>query len=233
MLAPNSIPRPKTSAVLLSPRNAFQWKWFWYYLSRDGADSPFPDVLNIGCSNDPVEFGEWAVHADLDDWSAYHKHFVQLDVQNMPQCEDQSFGMVILGDVLEHIPDTQAALDELMRVCRVGGFIVLTIFEEWRLPGDGQWIVEGQSQGDSESIKQGAKDRLDFQATHYPGMISVDDDEHPHLCHINQFTSEDIDHMVSYCVQKGFVPLEALKMFETMHEGHPIYNWLICLGRVK
>jgi len=52
---------------------------------------------------------------------------LKLDIANMPTMADQSFDLVIACDVLEHIPDDKAALTEIFRILRPGGFVILTV----------------------------------------------------------------------------------------------------------
>ncbi|HEX6786115.1 MAG TPA: class I SAM-dependent methyltransferase, partial [Acidimicrobiales bacterium] len=51
---------------------------------------------------------------------------VQGDGTRLP-FEDGAFDRVIASEVLEHIPDDQAALDELARVLRPGGTMAVTV----------------------------------------------------------------------------------------------------------
>jgi len=73
-------------------------------------------ILNVGCDEDPVmlkyRFG--AVNFDIYN---HEKGTVDIvgDIRNMP-FPDNSFDIVVAGDILEHIPDYMKAISELRRV---------------------------------------------------------------------------------------------------------------------
>jgi hypothetical protein len=68
---------------------------------------------------------------------------------------------------------------------------------------------------------------------HYPEMGLADDDETPHLIHINAFTDADVRGLMGEAAQAGFVTVEALKVPEGRHEGHTWKNWLIAMRRAR
>jgi len=59
-------------------------------------------------------------HAGLD------PHLQQADVMSLPY-EDQSFDVVMAAHVLEHLPDPQRALAEMVRVLKPGGMVFLCV----------------------------------------------------------------------------------------------------------
>lgn len=59
-------------------------------------------------------------HAGLD------PHLQQADVMSLPY-EDQSFDVVMAAHVLEHLPDPQSALAEMVRVLKPGGMVFLCV----------------------------------------------------------------------------------------------------------
>ncbi|MBS9718518.1 class I SAM-dependent methyltransferase [Pseudohalocynthiibacter aestuariivivens] len=59
-------------------------------------------------------------HAGLD------PHLQQADVLSLPY-EDQSFDVVMAAHVLEHLPDPQRALAEMVRVLKPGGMVFLCV----------------------------------------------------------------------------------------------------------
>jgi SAM-dependent methyltransferase len=214
-----------------SPRVEFQWKYF--EATTRAPDGALPNVLNIGCANDPIDLEDGAFHFDMDDWTYKHKWFRQGDAHNLP-FGDKSFMCVILGDILEHVVDPLVVTQEAARVTAIGGILVLTVFEEWRLPGPGQWIEESHKIADEENVKMGYEDREHYQRDLYPERIGVDDDEVPHLSHINQFDDSDMVDMINWLIlPKEFTLLEASKVREENHEGHDWFNWLIAFRRIK
>ena len=215
-------------------RVRFQWKYIEMVTS--GVTIPeLPHILNIGCADDPIQLCNLALHVDIDDWSYMHKHFYQADAHKLPDKWERLFKLVVLGDVLEHVLDPMAVTAEAMRVTSVGGYLMMTVFEEWRLPGPGQWIEESHVIADAENVKMGYKDREDYQQIHYPKRIGVpDDDKTPHLCHINQFTDAEMNDMVRWVVHTDeFRLLEGVKHFELKFEGHDWYNWLFAFERLR
>jgi len=195
-------------------------------------DKDWPSVLNIGCADDPLFFGDGAVHFDIDDWSYKHKHFVQGDAHELT-FDDKMFDTVIAGDILEHALDPEKIIREACRVC--SRHLVLTVFEEWKLPGPGQWIKEGAENSEIESQALGYEGREDYQNKVYPKRIGVSDDEIPHLIHINQFTDEDMLDMNTMIRALGFRVREFSKVREAFHEPseRPFYNWLGAYERIE
>jgi SAM-dependent methyltransferase len=206
---------------------SFQWK---YYMMVPHVEPPI--VLNIGSANDPLEFGSYAMHFDIDDWTAEHKWFTQGDAHKLP-FPDRSYQLVVLGDIMEHVVDPMKVTDEALRVTAVGGYMVATIFEEWRLSGPGQHIEEGTLSARKHSQLLGYADEEDYQAKVNATRIGFSNDELPHLFHINQFVDSDIEGMISWALRNGDVKLvEAVKAFEVTHDGHDIYNWLVAFQRL-
>jgi len=212
-----------------SPRVEFQWKYF--EMTSIAPNGGVPNTLNIGCADDPTFFAEGAYHVDIDDWSYKHKWFKQSDAHELP-FEDKSFAYVVLGDILEHVIDPNKVTQEAMRVTALGGVLVLTIFEEWRMPGPGQWIEEAHKIADTENVEMGYEDREDYQRKIYPERIGVPDEgELSHLCHINQFKDGDIVDLVGGVVSTGeFTVLENIKVPEIDQEWS---NWLIAFRRMR
>ena len=208
-----------------SPRMAFQMRYFTLAPKTDP-----PSVLNVGCSTDPLGFGEGAMHFDIDDWSKHHKYFTQGDVHQLP-FPDQAYHTVLLGDVLEHVTDPQKAVVECARVAQVR--FIMTVFEEWRLPGLGQHIEAGQELARKTVAAEGFESNMKKHESQFPTVVLANDDETPLLCHINQFSDADIDACVARVQAVGFKIVEYRKAYEARHEGHPWYNWLVCMERTS
>lgn len=212
-----------------SPRMIFQWRYVDDVIAKHPEEQP-PSILNIGCASDPLDFADRAHHFDLDDWSMSHKRFTQGDAHALPY-DDATWRLVMLGDIMEHVLDPEKVLSEACRVSKE--LVVLTIFEEWKLPGPGQWIEEGQQGSDIESRRLGYVDRLDYQKRVNPLTVTYDDTVLPHLIHINQFTDLDMFDLLKQAYWLGFVTETYIKAFEVKHEDHRIFNWLICLRRME
>lgn len=104
--------------ALLAPRLRFQLEWV------------VGSILDVGCGEEPVEFMGDVVRLDLEPQRT-DDLFVQADAGCLPFC-DRSFDTVVLGDILEHVPDPAAVVREAARVAAYR--IVATIMEELRLP---------------------------------------------------------------------------------------------------
>ncbi len=224
----------KGNPTFSAPRMCFQWFWFnKISLSMNGSR---PQVLNIGCADDPTYFGSSALHYDMDDWSAVHDWFQQGDAADLP-FEDQSFELTMMGDIHEHMA---APLEGSLESARVSSkYVVWSIFEELRLPEPGQHIALGQRHSDEASQRDGYEDRFDAQAKISPERIGVPDDlDTPHLSHINRLTDQDIDEYIEAVLPLGFELLVAAKLLEvsselkTLGRHHDWWNWLVAFERV-
>lgn len=56
---------------------------------------------------------------------AMHVDFIQADAQKLPFA-NESFDAVVSCETIEHLPDPQAGLNQMARVCRSGGMLYLT-----------------------------------------------------------------------------------------------------------
>jgi SAM-dependent methyltransferase len=117
---------------------------------------PGSRVLDLGCGEGrhavaaARDAGE-VVGVDLDpdrlraareDYDTYAEgtpgSFLRGDALSLPFADD-AFDVVVCSEVLEHIPDYEAALGELRRVCRPGGTLAVSVPREgpervcWRL----------------------------------------------------------------------------------------------------
>lgn len=166
---------------------------------NEAAVAPAGSVLNIGCGDDPVGLGASAVHVDIDVWS--HPNFVQADCCKPLPFADKEFHTAVLGDVLEHCYDPDAAMRHAARVARR---LVCTIPEEVALPTVGQHVELGTKQRadgyrayygyegtDEEVIDQQKREQG-------PGYVrSVMESELPHDGHINRFDEAWVDRLVA------------------------------------
>ena len=212
----------------------FQWHWFDQISSSPNGRRP--SILNIGCADDPAYFGDNAFHYDLDDWSKTHDWFQQGNAEDLPFA-DQSFELVIMGDIHEHMKNP---LKGSLEAARVGSkYVIWSIFEELRLPSPGQHIKIGQELSDESSRRDGWADRFDAQEQISPDRVGYPDDEDtPHLSHINSFVDSDIDDLIEKVLEQDFRLLVAAKLREVPEEldtggrHHDWWNWLVAFERV-
>jgi hypothetical protein len=175
-------------------------------------------ILNLGCGANPCGFtGPQVTHFDIDRWR--YPRMVVGDAHHLP-FRDNAFSSTVCGDVFEHLLHPDVCLREMRRVSPK---IVLTVFEEWRLPGEGQWVKR------SEEISG------DLEAGYVPylqsGSLMERYSEHlmPHGRHINQFTLPGLRRLFRSCGLWVVVQQESCPGY---HEGHPMKNWMFVLRRV-
>ena len=66
---------------------------------------------------------------------------VQSDALSLP-FEDGSFDRIIASEVMEHIPDDEAAMRELHRILKPGGIVAVTVPRRW--PEQVCWLLSSQ-----------------------------------------------------------------------------------------
>jgi len=153
-----------------------------------GNSAKYPS-LNIGCCDNPVDLSEDIfINFDMDGWTGFRR-FVQGDAQFLP-FSDRSFDTVVMGDIVEHLEHPLETVIEAARV--TNRVLVMTIFEEWRLPGYGQHIKLGRQIADAETRKHGYEDYPDMHRKTSKGRLRECEFDISHICHINQFTEADI-----------------------------------------
>lgn len=95
------------------------------------------DCLDIGSDNGVISYllrqrgGCWqSVDLDAQSVSAMHELLhsgvYRIDAQTLPFRDDQ-FDRVVIVDFLEHIPNDQAWIDELFRVVKPGGKVIINV----------------------------------------------------------------------------------------------------------
>lgn len=192
-------------------RIEFQKKWF------------SGNVLNIGCGDDPAEFGASATHLDIDLWNL--PNFVQGDCHSLPFA-DGSFDTAILGDILEHCTIPELAVQE---ACRVARRVVITVPEELALPSVGTHVALGLKQrADHYRAFHGYVAEMsdeDVIVAHKrtdPRFVEAfSESEVPHDGHINRFDDAWINRLIA-CSGKS------VKEYLKEPEGSWV-NWLIVL----
>lgn len=181
---------------------------------KEHAEMP---MLNIGVGGNPGEFsGPDIFHIDLDRWN--YRNCIQGDAIALPFRND-SFRSVVCGDVLEHMEDPLTALCEMHRVAPK---IVLTTFQEWRLPGVGQFKEEGNkilARVDAAYIPY--RENGTFLDAYPDSRVS-------HVPHINQWSREWLLELFT----AARLIVESFKIIVSgIHEGNPLVNYLYLLRR--
>ena len=69
-------------------------------------------------------------HADLDDLSCRNWALSAMDITALPFA-DNSFDVVICSEVLEHIPDDDKAVSELIRIVKPGKTLAVSVPRAW------------------------------------------------------------------------------------------------------
>jgi len=200
--------------------------------------APKGKLLNVGCADDPAGLVDRAVpfglgldviQYDYDRWP--HQQGVQGDAHYLPFASKSVAGVVI-GDVHEHLLNPMLATLEAARVAQ--WYVILTIFEEWRLPwGHGQNVEGGYEIAQADTRAAGYTDYDTYMAEAFPQVAMRSDLEHSHHFHINAFTDADIQKHVEavLALGEGWRCVNYLKCPEAIHEDHQWYNWLITFER--
>jgi SAM-dependent methyltransferase len=144
-LAQRSEPRPSLSpevvrAIRRSRRNPRPTQFDYLHVRRLNADltSAFArvargavDVLDVFCGSRPYEDllpdGSRCIGFDIDN------HYGVADVvgADFLPFEDASFDLVLCTEAFQYVPDPQAGVDELRRVLRPGGAVVIAVPFVW------------------------------------------------------------------------------------------------------
>ena len=78
---------------------------------------PFLDCTGIDVSGSAIEFASGNYHLE-------NLHFEVSDARSF-KCSDNSFSIVASFDCLEHVPDLDVTLNELMRVVKPGSYLII------------------------------------------------------------------------------------------------------------
>ena len=122
-------------------RQLYEHHWWWRareafvidVLERHAPASGFGEVLDVGCGDglflDGLDRFGTARGLELDarlvsEARAHRIHLGPLDARYSPETQ---FGLVTMLDVLEHIDDDAAALEQVRRVLEPGGTLVVTV----------------------------------------------------------------------------------------------------------
>lgn len=69
---------------------------------------------------------EWALNRARQELDGSNIRLDQGDIYNLPY-QDEEFDKIILSEVLEHLPDDVNALQEVKRVLKLGGILLITV----------------------------------------------------------------------------------------------------------
>lgn len=176
-------------------------------------------LLDVGCAT-----GEYtdvmapgfeqvdAIDIELDRLAVYaqdHPANVTLHTQSVTVLEfaDDSFDVVTLIEVLEHLPDTAAALAEIERVLRPGGHLLLTTPNRW-------WPFE------QHGVPMG-KRRLPGPAL--PGLTWVKP-LHRRLCRTGAFTRADLSAMGAEAGLRLTGVAYMMPPLDSLPDGHSLHR---------
>lgn len=120
--------------------------------SASGADSPLPvRVLDLGCGTgitlDGLSPERWAVGMDISPAALAFcrrrsiSRLVRSPAESLP-VRSAAFHAVLALDLLEHTGDDRAVIDEIVRVLRPGGVLILTV-----PAGPGLWSEHDRALG--------------------------------------------------------------------------------------
>lgn len=182
----------------------------------------FGRILDVGC-NDGVIFND-TPHApnchglDLDTWKPrYGLGFTQGDASALP-FQDKEFDCVVLGEILEHVPDPVKVLKEARRVARGSVFISVPNEHNWSEKFQPMMPLADKIKSENSTVeKLAAKSTTDL--AHCGG--AVDEKTNPHLWHIRYYT---LDMLCEHLDKAGL----RYKIELLQYEG-----WSFFMGMVK
>jgi SAM-dependent methyltransferase len=96
------------------------------------------DLLDLGCGNVPLyeTYKDFITNVTCVDWAQNHPNHIHIDfifdlTEPIP-LDSSSYGTIILSDVLEHIPNPQNLWNEMSRLLKAeGNLIINTPFFYW------------------------------------------------------------------------------------------------------
>jgi SAM-dependent methyltransferase len=92
------------------------------------------DVLDVGCGNRPyAHLLSQAKSYTAYDFDAKYSLPDIVGVANRLPFRDASFDSILCTQLLEHVTEPQATLQEIQRVLRKGGHLLLSAPQSWRL----------------------------------------------------------------------------------------------------
>ena len=149
-------------------------------------------ILDIGCERGELWkiFGTKDVTGiDCDAWNPEHIKFVQGFAEDLP-FEDNEFDTVILGDILEHVKDTDIVVKEAFRVCK--NKLIITVPDEYHYKGIKPFY--GKKEALNPKIDPGGYEQ--YLLSKQKDSHLTDDDEFPHLWHVRYFNKSMFVQMI-------------------------------------
>ena len=138
---------------------------------------------------------DWLHSMDIDHWNL--PNFTRGDICRMP-FEDNEFDTVVMGDVLEHIPDAIGALKEADRVSKSN--IVIT------LPNEYQWDERLSPFGNTElTEEQVINATLNHPSQYAKCLDYVSEKEFRHIPHVHTFDFFTIHRLLSKGLSKHYM----------------------------
>ena len=129
--------------VLYASREVGQGSWLMAQLIADKYTEFIPKyvkgrILDLGCGSVPL-FGLYKSFMSENicvDWdkSIHQNQYldISMDISKPLPFPDDSFDTIICSDVLEHIFEPKNVIEEMIRVCKDNGFIILNVpFDYW------------------------------------------------------------------------------------------------------
>lgn len=116
----------KRISKLFSRQN--QYKWLMHEINRINIIAKRQRVLNIGAGGEIAKRISKLENAEITslDCGEKKKPDVIADARDMYMFDKNSFDIVFLMDVIEHIPEPHKAISEVFRVLKKGGTLVLS-----------------------------------------------------------------------------------------------------------
>lgn len=125
MEPPQNLHLPRASVGVMDKKQWSSWRMANYeYLNRKLAK--LPDgimVLDVGAGRSPFRELTERFHLVSVDFYPHELVDIVSDITAPLPLDDESFDLVILANVLEHVPDLQEVLSEAIRVLKPGGLI--------------------------------------------------------------------------------------------------------------
>ncbi|WP_207429756.1 methyltransferase domain-containing protein [Pedobacter sp. SYSU D00535] len=148
-----------TSTLLQEHRHLFQNKQVLHFAPNEWLGKRIRAVASEYKTADLLAEGYAYPHIDYN-----------IDISKMTILEGERFDCIVACDVLEHVPQQLAAIQEMFRVLKPGGFAVLTVPQR----DDLEFTLEDLSISDPQLRKKmfGQEDHLRIYGRDFPDLLS-------------------------------------------------------------